>query len=83
MTAGGHQTMMERLQEIPTWVILVYLGLMGATVLWLARERLRAVRERRDELRRIRREMGFSWAWREFWFAPRQRKLPPPRRPSE
>ena len=72
--------MLDRLHEIPAWVIIAYLGLMLAILLMLARDRLRALRERRAERVRLRRDLGYSWAWREFWFSPRQRKLPPPPR---
>jgi phosphate/sulfate permease len=75
--------MLERLQVIPHWIIVPMLAPVLAVILCRVRSRVRAARERRIELYRVRQEQGYGWAWREFWFAPRQRKLPPPRNHSD
>lgn len=75
--------MLQRLHELPAWVLVLYFAMLAAIVLGYLWSRLRDFRERRAEFLRDVHDRGYSWAWREFWFAPRQRKLPPPPGRSE
>jgi hypothetical protein len=76
LTTDMDKAMLERFQEIPAWITIPWLVLTGAVMLHAAWRRLRAARERRVERMRDLRDLGYAWSWREFWFIPRQRKLP-------
>ena len=70
----------DRLSYFPIWIPV---GVGLAVLVFFAHflsQRYTEYMERRADLMRHRRELGYAWSWREFWFSPRQRKLPPPRR---
>lgn len=72
--------MIARLAELPGWVLPLYFLLIAGGIGWYVRVRLRARREYRRMLQRERQQAGYAHAWRLFWFAPRQRRLPAPDR---
>lgn len=75
--------MLERFQEIPAWVTIPWLALSVAVALHWTWQALLQARLRRSERLRELRDLGYAWSWREFWFIPRQGKLPAPPGRSE